>query len=106
MSKTKKYEPIKLKINGPEDLFNIYRKDISKAIINAIKYGYSKNMKTIDFAEVNFAGQIFLNLAIDSREYQELIDKNITILEEFEEYELCAEALKIKQKLLIKNNNL
>lgn len=104
MSKSKKYEPIKINADSPDDLYDVYRRDISKAIINAIKYSYSKRMKSIDFAEVNFGNKLFINLAIDAREYEELINKNIQILEEFEEYELCADALEIKNKIKSKNN--
>jgi hypothetical protein len=93
------YKPLQILVNSPDDIFDIHRLDISKAIIHAMKFGYSKRRKVIDFAELNFAGKMTVQLAIDRREFPELIEKNIAILEEFEEYELCAEALKLKQKI-------
>lgn len=98
-SKTK-YETLKIQVKGPEDIFEVHRLNISKAILNAIRYGYSKRMKSVDFAEVNFAGKMTVHLAVDAREFEQLIDKNIQILEEFEEYEICADALKLKEKML------
>ena len=99
MKTKEKYEPLKISVKGPEDIFDVHRLSISKAILKAIKYGHSKRMKTIDFAEVDFAGRMIVHLAVDAREFEQLIDKNIQILEEFEEYEICAEALKLKQKM-------
>jgi tRNA A37 threonylcarbamoyladenosine dehydratase len=101
VGRTKKYEPLQITISSVEDIFTTHKCDIAKAILRAIKYGYPKKMKIIDFAELKFGpkGEMTVQLAIDRREFSELIDKNLQILEEFEEYEWCAEALKLKEKI-------
>lgn len=99
-----KYEPLKIPVSNIDDVFTTHKCDIAKAILRAIQYGHSKRMKIVDFAELDFGGQMTVQLAVDSREFPELIDKNIQILEEFEEYEICADALKLREKI-VKNRS-
>jgi hypothetical protein len=99
MKSKNKYKPTKIVVDGVEDIFTTHKLTISKAILKAIKYCHSKRIKSVDFAEVDFGGKITVFLSVNALEFKENIDKIIQILEEFEEYEMCAEALKLKQKM-------
>ena len=55
--------------------------------------------KKIDFAEVIVKDILLIALTIRSDEFDGLLDENIKILEKNEEYELCALAVKLKNKI-------
>lgn len=95
----KKFKPIRLYLDSPEDLFSIHKCEVAKAIIYAIEFANNNGMNMVDFAEVIMNKFMIIYLTIDSREFSELIDKNVKILEENEEYELCAFGLKLKENL-------
>lgn len=97
---TKKFKPIELYTNTPEDIFQTYKPEISKAIIEAIAYGSRYKRKKVDFARVIIKDSLVITLTIDSREFLDLIDDNLNNLIEAEEYEVCALAVKLKKKLL------
>lgn len=97
--KKEKFKPITIVLNSPEDIFETRKRDVSKAILNAIEYATSKRVKQVDFVELIFNQLATVKLAIDSKDFPELIDKNIKILEGLEEYEMCAKGVKLKQKL-------
>ena len=96
----KKFEPLKLNLNSLEDIFETRKKEVSIAILKAIEYAEPKGIKTVDFAELNFANTMSVRLALNLSDFPQLIDKNIQILEEFEEYEWCAKGVKLKEKFI------
>jgi len=97
---TKKYKPLELHTDKPEDIFQVHKPQISKAIIEAIAYGTRYKRKKVDFAQVIIKDSLVITLTIDSREFLELINDNLENLIEAEEYESCALAVKLKNKLI------
>lgn len=95
----KKFIPIKINTEDPSDVFNTHRLEISKAIINGIDYGIKNNKSKVDFANITIKGILVVTLSIDKREFLDLIEDNLKTLIEFEEYETCALAVKLKKKL-------
>lgn len=95
----KKFIPIKINTEDPSDVFNTHRLEISKAIINGIDYGLKNNKSKVDFANITIKGILVVTLSIDKREFLDLIEDNLKTLIEFEEYETCALAVKLKNKI-------
>lgn len=95
----KKFIPIKINTEDPSDIFNTHRLEISKAIINGIDYGIKNNKSKVDFANITIKGILVVTLSIDKREFLDLIEDNLKTLIEFEEYETCALAVKLKNKI-------
>lgn len=93
------YKPIELHINNPIKLFEEYRLELSKAIVNGIEYGMRSRKKKIDFAKVVVKDIIVITLSINKAEFPTLLDEHLKILVDYEEYELCALITKLKQKL-------
>jgi hypothetical protein len=99
MTKRNRYTPIQIHANDPSDIFEINRREISKAIVDGIAFGLRNKKKRVDFAKVLIKEVIVITLSIDSREFTELLDEQLQILIDFEEYETCALAVKLKNKL-------
>ncbi len=97
--KKEKFEPLQILEDNPNEVFENHKKDIAKAIILAIEYALKTKRKKIDFAEISVKGILIIALSIRSNEFDGLLDDNLKILEEEEEYELCALALKLKNKI-------
>lgn len=101
--KRNRFKPIEIKVNNPTEVFQTHRCEISKAIINGVDFGVRNNKSKVDFAKLFVKNTIIITLAIDSDEFIELLDDNIKTLVEYEEYEVCAQAMKVKNKLKRKN---
>ena len=99
MSIRKRFKPIQINANDPSDIFESHRKEISKAIVEGISFGIRNKKKRVDFAKVLIKEVIVITLSIDSREFTDLLDEQLQILIDFEEYETCALAVKLKNKL-------
>ena len=95
----KRFKPIELHTLHPEDIFQNYKLEISKGIIDAIDFGLRNNKKKINFAHIIIKKTLVITLSIDHREFLDLIEQNIENLVEFEEYEHCALAVKLKKKI-------
>lgn len=93
------YKPIELHISNPIKLFEEYKLELSKSIVNAIEYGMRSRKKKIDFAKVIVKDIIVITLSVNKAEFPTLLDEHLKILVEYEEYELCALITKLKQKL-------
>ena len=96
---TKRFKPIEIETNNPATIFNDYKLELSKAIIHAVDFGVRNKKKKVDFAFIVIKGILVITLSIDSREYVDLLEQNIENLIEFEEYEDCALAMKLKNKI-------
>lgn len=99
MTKRNRYTPIQIHANEPSDIFEINRRELAKAIVDGIAFGLRNKKKRVDFAKVLIKEIIVITLSIDSREFTELLDEQLQILIDFEEYETCALAVKLKNKL-------
>ena len=99
MTKRNRYTPIQIHANEPSDIFELNRRELAKAIVDGIGHGIRTKKKRVDFAKVLIKEIIVITLSIDSREFTELLDEQLQILIDFEEYETCALAVKLKNKL-------
>jgi hypothetical protein len=99
MTKRNRYTPIQIHANDPSDIFELNKIELAKAIVDGIAFGIRNKKKRVDFAKVLIKEIIVITLSIDSREFTELLDEQLQILIDFEEYETCALAVKLKNKL-------
>jgi len=99
MTKRNRYTPIQIHANDPSDIFENNRRELAKAIVEGIAFGIRNKKRRVDFAKVLIKEIIVITLSIDSREFTELLDEQLQILIDFEEYETCALAVKLKNKL-------
>ncbi len=99
MTKRNRYTPIQINANLPSDIFENNRRELAKAIVEGISFGLRNKKKRVDFAKVLIKEVIVITLSIDSREFTELLDEQLQILIDFEEYETCALVVKLKNKL-------
>ena len=99
MSIRKRFKPIQINANEPSDIFESHRKEISKAIVEGIAFGIRNKKKRVDFAKVLIKEIIVITLSIDSREFPELLEEQLQVLVDFEEYESCALVVKLQDKL-------
>ena len=95
----KRYKPIQITAENPSDIFELNRKEIAKAIVEGIEHGLKTKKKRIDFAKVLIKEIIVITLSIDSREFSDLLEEQLQILIDFEEYESCAKVVKLQEKL-------
>ena len=99
MSIRKRYKPIEITADDPSDIFETNRRELAKAIVDGIQHGLRTKKKRVDFAKVLIKGIIVITLSIDSREFSDLLEEQLQILIDFEEYESCALILKLQNKL-------
>jgi len=99
MGRKRKFEPIQITAEEPSDIFQTHRREISKAIVDGIDYGIKYKKKRVDFAQVLIKNLLVITLSIESREFIDLLEENLQTLIDFEEYESCALAVKLKDKL-------
>ena len=99
MSVRKKYTPIEIHADEPSDIFETNRRELAKAIVEGVAYGLRTKKKRVDFAKVLIKEVIVITLSIDSREFSELLEEQLQVLIDFEEYESCALIVKLQNKL-------
>jgi hypothetical protein len=99
MGRKRKFEPIQISAEEPNDVFQTHRMQIAKAIIEGIDYGVKYKKKRVDFAQVIIKEILVITLSIDSREFTDLLEENLQTLIDFEEYESCALVVKLQNKL-------
>lgn len=97
-AKKKKLNILKVNVENPKDVFDIYKEEIARAIVNAINDNFSGRKKSVDFAQIIIKGILVITLSIDRREFEDLLDEQLETLVEFEDYETCALIVKLKEK--------
>ena len=95
------FEPLSIRTNKPKLVFEEYKLEIAikivEAILHCIKFGKSKTV----FAELIVpSSKEIICLNVEEDNFLENLDKNLDILVEHEEYELCAELMKAKEKII------
>jgi hypothetical protein len=95
----KKFKSIEIETKDPQNVFEDYKKEISKAIIEAVEFGVKNKRKQVLFAKIQINGIVCISLSVNHKEYLEVLDQNIENLVEYEEYETCALGVKLKEKL-------
>lgn len=98
----KKFKPLEIHTSTPKTVFDDYTRDISIKIIEAIEYGIKNNRKKVIFAKVIIDEILCIQLSVDKNEYITALEQNINNLIPFEEYESCALAVKLKEKIISK----
>ena len=98
-----KFTPIQLYTDKDVDIFEKNEIEISKAIIHAIDYGIKYKKPVVDFAEIVLKQAFTITLSIESSQFKDLIEQNLQTLLKYEEYELCALCVKLKNKLKKQN---
>lgn len=104
--KRNRFKPIQIYVDDPVDVFQTHRMEISKSIIDSIYFGVRNKKSRVDFAHIIIKYSIVITLSIESKEFINLLNENIETLVEYEEYEMCALAVKLKNKInkkLLKN---
>jgi hypothetical protein len=95
------FEPLSIRTNAPKTVFEDYRYEfavkIVEAVIHCIKFGKSKTV----FAEIIIPkSKEIVCLNVEETSFLENLEKNLDLLIELEEYELCAELVKAKEKII------
>ena len=99
MSIRKRFKPIQINADDPSDIFEINKLELAKAIVEGIEHGIRNKKKRVDFAKVLIKEIIVITLSIDSREFTDLLEEQLQVLVDFEEYESCALVVKLQDKL-------
>ena len=99
MSIRKRFKPIEIHADEPSDIFENNRRELAKAIVDGISFGLRNKKKRVDFAKVLIKEVFVITLSIDSREFTDLLEEQLQILIDFEEYESCALVVKLQNKL-------
>lgn len=94
------FEPLSIRTNAPKTVFEDYRHELAikvvEAILHCIKFGKSKAI----FAEIIIPkSKEIVCLNVEETNFLESLEKNLDVLVELEEYELCAELVKAKEKI-------
>ena len=95
------FHPLRIKTNSPKEIFNTHKlklaQKVTEGVLHCIKYSKPK----IVFAEIVIPNSMeIVSLNVSEASFMETLDKNLETLEEFEEYEWCAEIMKAKEKIL------
>jgi hypothetical protein len=95
------FTPLLLKVDNPSDIFVKYRLELSKSAVEAVSYCINNKLTNVVFVEIETIPSLStLQLRVDQPSFLDVLDKNLETLEKFEEYELCAEIIRLKDKLL------
>jgi hypothetical protein len=95
------FEPLSIRTDKPDKVFEAHRKHISKKTVEAILHCIKYNKPKILFAEIIVpSSKQVITLYVNEDNFLENLEKNLEILVEYEEYELCAEIVTAKEKVL------
>jgi hypothetical protein len=94
------FEPLSIRTNKPGEVFKQHREDLAKKMVEAILHCIKFNKSKAVFAEIIVpVSKKIIHLNIEENNFLENLDKNLEVLVELEEYELCAEIMKAKEQL-------
>ena len=94
------FTPLLLQVDNPSDVFQKHRLELSKSAVEAVSYCVNNKLTNIVFVEIETIPSLStLQLRVDQQSFLDVLDKNLETLEKFEEYELCAEILRLKEKI-------
>ena len=95
------FEPLSIRTNKPGEVFKQHREDLAKKMVEAILHCIKFNKSKAVFAEIIVpVSKEIIHLNIEENNFLENLDKNLEVLVELEEYELCAELMKAKEKII------
>mgnify|MGYP000276002315 CR=1 FL=1 len=94
------FTPLLLQVDNPSDVFQKHRLELSKSAVEAVSYCVNNKLTNIVFVEIETIPSLStLQLRVDQQSFLDVLDKNLETLEKFEEYELCAEILRLRDKI-------
>ena len=94
------FTPLLLQVDNPSDIFVKHRLELSKSAVEAVSYCVNNKLTNIVFVEIETIPSLStLQLRVDQQSFLDVLDKNLETLEKFEEYELCAEILRLRDKI-------
>ena len=94
------FTPLLLQVDNPSDVFDKHRLELSKSAVEAVSYCVNNKLTNIVFVEIETIPSLStLQLRVDQQSFLDVLDKNLETLEKFEEYELCAEILRLRDKI-------
>jgi hypothetical protein len=94
------FTPLLLQVDNPSDVFDKHRLELSKSAVEAVSYCVNNKLTNIVFVEIETIPSLStLQLRVDQQSFLDVLDKNLETLEKFEEYELCVEILRLKEKI-------
>jgi hypothetical protein len=95
------FKPLSIRTNNPGTIFKEYKTELAKIMVEAILHCIKFNKPKTLFAEIIVpASKEIICLNIEEENFLENLNKNLDILIELEEYELCAEIMKAKEKII------
>lgn len=97
-SKDNIFEPVKLKVSDPKEVFITHKRELTIRMIEAILFCIENSIPKITFAEVETKGtKGALALNVHESDFAQNIDINFPHLIEWEEYEMCSACVKAKE---------
>lgn len=94
------FKPLLLETDDIEYLFELKKHEISLKLAEAILYCVKKKKKKITFAELNIEGEEnIMSLEIHEQDFIKSLDEIMPTFIKHEEYEWCAEIIKLKEKI-------
>lgn len=105
MSTKKPFSSLILRSDSPKDILQTHRFELSYKMVEAVLYCIDNKEDGLIFADiiVSFSQEV-VQLSVYKDSFIDILDKNLKILEDYEEYEICAEILKAKNKLIKKSS--
>lgn len=105
MSTKEPFSSLIFRSDSPKDILQTHKFELSYKMVEAVLYCIDNKEDGLIFADiiVPFSQEV-VQLSVYKDSFIDILDKNLKILEEYEEYEMCAEVLKAKNKLLKKSS--
>lgn len=105
MSTKEPFSSLIFRSDSPKDILQTHRFELSYKMVEAVLYCIDNKEDGLIFADiiVPFSQEV-VQLSVYKDSFIDILDKNLKILEDYEEYEMCAEVLKAKNKLIKKSS--
>jgi hypothetical protein len=99
------FSSLTFRSDSPKDVLQNYKFELSYKMVEAVLYCIDNKEEGLIFADiiVPFSQEV-VHLSVYKDSFIDILDKNLKILEDHEEYEMCAEVLKAKNKLIKKSS--
>lgn len=105
MSTKEPFSSLTFRSDSPKDILQNHKFELSYKMVEAVLYCIDNKEEGLIFADiiVPFSQEV-VHLSVYKDSFIDILDKNLKILEDHEEYEMCAEVLKAKNKLIKKSS--
>lgn len=94
------FEHLLVETDDIKSVFDTYKIDISKKIVEAVSYCIENNKPEIMFMEIELPlEEKILSFLVEEKSFLSYLDTNLPTLVEYEEYELCDKVVKMKERI-------